>query len=269
MPFAYDELVRLLALGLFAGVVGGLVGLGGSIIIIPVLTLSMHRDQHLAQAAGMLVNIFVAAPAAMRHHVAEAIRWDVMLRMLPFGVVFILVGVELSNQVDGAMLQKLFGGFLVYVILFKLLKRYRDRHLRARPCARVGWVPAGVAGGVMGFFAGLLGIGGGPLAVPMLQRICALPLREGIATSSAVISVTSVVGAARKNAALEHLTDAAGVPLGLHFSDSLWIAACLAPTATLGALFGAGLTHRLPLTWVRVAFLVFLGWAAAQMLGIL
>lgn len=269
MPFANDELVRLLALGLFAGSVGGLVGLGGSIIIIPVLTLFMHRDQHLSQAAAMIVNIFVALPAAFRHHQAEAIRWDVMVRMLPFGIVFILLGVELSNQADGQVLQKMFGGFLLYVILFKVLKRYRNRHARSREWARVGWMPASAAGGLMGFFAGLLGIGGGPIAVPLLQRICSLPLREGIATSSAVISVTSVVGAARKNAALSSLTDSAGVSLGLHFSDSLWIAACLAPTATLGALFGAGLTHTLPLTWVRIAFLVLLGWASMQMLGVL
>jgi len=269
MPFAYDELTRLLALGLFAGTIGGLVGLGGSIIIIPILTLFMHRDQHVSQAAAMLVNIFVALPAALRHHQAEAIRWDVALRMLPFGLVFILLGVELSNRVDGAVLQKIFGGFLLYVILFKLLKRYRNRHVRSEPHARVAWVPASAAGGLMGFFAGLLGIGGGPIAVPLLQRICALPLLEGIATSSAVISVTSVVGAARKNAALSHLTDAAGVPLGLHFSDSLWVAACLAPTATIGALFGAGLTHTLPVAWVRAVFLALLGWASLQMLGIL
>ena len=50
------ELISLLALGLLAGLLGGLVGLGGSIVIIPVLTLLLHRNQHVSQAAAMIVN---------------------------------------------------------------------------------------------------------------------------------------------------------------------------------------------------------------------
>ena len=87
MPVDWVELLRLLMLGFFAGAIGGLVGLGGSIVIIPVLTLLLHRDQHLSQAAAMIVNVFVAVPALMRHQRAGAVRWDVILRMLPFGVV--------------------------------------------------------------------------------------------------------------------------------------------------------------------------------------
>ena len=74
--------------------IGGLVGVGGSIVIIPVLTLLMHTNQHLSQAAAMIINVFVAAPALLAHIRAKAVRWDVVARMLPFGLVFILIGVE-------------------------------------------------------------------------------------------------------------------------------------------------------------------------------
>ncbi len=118
----------------------------------------------------------------------------------------------------------------------------------------------------MGLAAGLLGIGGGPVAVPMLQRVCNLPLRQAIAASSAVMCLTAIVGAVRKNATLETLTDTAGNPLLLQ--DSLLVAVCLAPTAMVGALIGAGLTHALPLRWVRLAFILLMSWASAKMLGL-
>ena len=100
------EVISLLAVGLGAGAIGGMVGVGGSIVIIPVLTLVMHHDQHLSQAAAMIVNVFVAAPALVRHHRADAVRWDIMVRMLPWGLVLIVVGVWASNQFDGEVLKK-------------------------------------------------------------------------------------------------------------------------------------------------------------------
>ena len=200
---APGELIGLVVLGLFAGAIGGLVGVGGSIVIIPILTLLMSRDQHLSQAAAMIVNVFVAASALLRHHQAMAVRWDVVVRMLPFGVLFIIIGVEASNQIDGEILKKIYGGFLLYVIVFNVIKLFQDGGQSpdaAQP--RIGWGPVGFIGGLMGLVAGLLGIGGGPIAMPLLQRICNLPLRQAIAASSAVMCLTSIVGAVRKNATL-------------------------------------------------------------------
>ena len=58
----------------------------------------------------------VALPATLRHHRAGVVRWDAMLRLLPFGVVFILIGVEVSNRVPSDMLKAVFGVFLLYVV---------------------------------------------------------------------------------------------------------------------------------------------------------
>lgn len=263
------ELFNLLALGLFAGAIGGLVGVGGSIVIIPVLTLLMHRNQHLSQAAAMIVNVFVAAPALMQHQRAEAVRWDIVVRMLPFGLVFIVVGVEASNFLHGDLLKKLYGAFLLYVIAFSVMKMVEDRRPAAdSPPERVGWGPAGSVGGLMGFAAGLLGIGGAPVALPLLQRVCHLPLRQAIASTSAVMCITAIVGATRKSLTLSHVTDASGVTLGLSYHDSVHLAVYLAPTAVIGAMLGAKLTHRVPVQWVRLAFILLMVWASANMLGL-
>lgn len=262
------EVISLLAVGLGAGAIGGMVGVGGSIVIIPVLTLVMHHDQHLSQAAAMIVNVFVAAPALVRHHRADAVRWDIMVRMLPWGLVLIVVGVWASNQFDGEVLKKLFGAFLLYVIFFNVVKFIQGDGTQDetnRP--HMGWGRVGVVGGTMGFAAGLLGIGGGPIAVPLLQRICHLPLRQAIAASSAVMCLTSLLGAVLKNVSLNQVTEANGNVH--HLTDSLLLAACLAPTAMVGALVGAGLTHTLPVRLVRLAFILLMVWASAQMLGIM
>ena len=259
------DVVRLLILGLTAGAVGGMVGVGGSVVMIPVLTLVMHRDQHLAQAAAMIVNVFVAVPALFRHHRAGAVRWDVMRRMLPLALVAIVVGVWSSNRFDGDALKKMFGAFLIYVIAFNIWKLIDDARNGEDGRARVGWAPVGAVGGIMGYLAGLLGIGGGAIAVPLLQRVCRLPLRQAIASSSAVMCLTAVFGAVYKNATLSNVA----APEALTVTESLLLAACLAPTAVVGALVGAGLTHRLPLKWVRLAFILLMIWASAHMLGLI
>ena len=167
------------------------------------------------------------------------------------------------------MLKKAYGLFLLYVIAFNAAKLLEDRRPPAEPTPpRVGWTRVGFIGGLMGFVAGLLGIGGGPVTNPLLQRLCHLPLRETIAVSSAVMAVTAMLGALRKNLTLPQLTDAAGQSLGLTAQDSLSLAAVLAPTATVGAVIGAALTHRLPVRWVRVAFIVLMAWASASMLDV-
>ncbi len=259
------EVIPLVVTGLVAGLTGGMLGFGGAIVVIPVLTLLLHRDQHLAQAVSMIVNIFVAAPALWYHHRNRAVRWDVVVRVLPVSMVLIVAGVEVGDRVSGELLRRLFGGFLVYLVVINVLRLSRQRVEGEATALRTGFGPTAVAGGTTGFLAGLLGIGGGPVAVPLLHRLCRLDVRQSIAAGSAIVCLISIVGAARKNAALPTLADPAGVPLSI--AESLWLAACMAPTAAVGALMGAELTHRLPQEGVRAVLLLVLMWAGVQMMA--
>ena len=126
-------MVSLLVLGMVAGAIGGLVGVGGSIVIIPVLTLLMGRDQHLSQAAGMIINVLVAAASLLQHYRARAVRWAVVGRFVPFGLVMVLVGVAVSNMVHGEILTKIYGGFLLYVIALSVMKLVGDHRNDAAP----------------------------------------------------------------------------------------------------------------------------------------
>jgi len=259
------ELISLVVVGFVAGGMGGLLGIGGSIVMIPVLTLVFGHNQHLAQAAAMIVNIFVAVPAVIQHHRAKAVRWDSVRYILPFGIVFIIVGVKLSNEIDGPMLQRFFGAFLLYVIYMNITKLVDKKDEPTAEDHNVRWYSCGFVGSITGFCAGLLGIGGGIITVPLLHRVCRMPFRQCIATSAALMCMTALIGAFFKNRALG---DMAVNGVNSAVSESLILAACFLPTAILGGMLGAKFTHRLPLRWLRVAFILLLGWASWQMLGI-
>jgi len=262
------DTIILIIVGFSAGVLGGLLGIGGSVIMIPALTILLDKSQHLAQAAAMIVNIFVALPAAWRHNREHSVRWDVFWRMLPAGIVLIIIGVQVSDLFMGRAEQWLtliFGLFLFYVVAINLVHMYRGRPEPEAGDARPTWPRTTFVGTVTGFMSGLLGIGGGVITVPLLQRITRLPLRQCIGTSSAVMCITAVVGAFRKNMTLpEHVST---IGETLHWTDGVFVAAFLAPTAVIGGLLGARLTHTLRLKWVKVAFLLLLSLAAARMVG--
>lgn len=263
------DIFILLALGLGSGILGGLLGIGGSIIMIPALTILLGPNQHLYQAAAMMVNVVVAAAATLRHHRANAVRWDVVWRMLPIAIILIIVGVAASDAMDGRVLQRIFACFLLYVIVVNVLKLRAKAGGSSGERGRITWPRTGLVATIMGFAAGLLGIGGGVLTVPLLQRVCHLPLRQCIATSSGVMCLTSIVGAIRKNMTMtEHVDMQSAEAAALTLTQSLTIAGCLAPTALLGALLGATLTHALPLKAIRLLFILLLAAATFRMLDL-
>ena len=115
--------------------------------------------------------------------------------------------------------------------------------------------------------AGLLGIGGGAIAVPVAQVVCRLPLRQCIGASAAVMCLTAGVGAALKLGTLSDVTTETGALADWKIAAA--IVACLAPMALLGGFIGAGLTHRLPLREIRIVFSVVLLVVAARLSGLL
>ena len=112
----------------------------------------------------------------------------------------------------------------------------------------------------MGLLAGLMGIGGGSLAVPAQQIILRMPLRNAIATSAATIATVSWLGAILKNAQLGANGSVA---------RSLVLAACLAPTAMVGGYIGGHLTHSAPLRLIRAIFAASMVLSALKMWGVL
>lgn len=262
----WDFYLYTLVIGFGGGVLGGLFGIGGSIVVIPLLTFVHGPNQQLYQASAMIMNVAVAASATIKHWLKHAVDQHVVLRLLPSALIGILAGVLLSNEIPTLVLQLLFAVFLAYLGVSELLLLTRfqtSSDEKEQEAATRGGIYTLVIGGITGLCAGLLGIGGGIILVPLLKRWCGMPIRKAIAASSATMLVTAAVGATAKNLSLPMLLAPDGTPLEV--KTSLLIAAGLIPTAFIGSYMGAALTHSLPLKKIKLLFALLIVAAGARM----
>lgn len=268
-------------LGLVAGTLGGLLGVGGSVVMIPGLVWLLGApggaapgEQHAFQAAAMVANVAVAVPAMLRHRRAGTLDPAALRGMLPAAALGILLGVALSNlpafrgAEGGRMLARVLAALLIWVIVVNLHKLWvawrATSPPTARPAAEGNGEPArgGVGrfagvGGVMGVVAGLLGVGGGAIAVPMQQQLLRRPLRRAISNSAAAMCVSAPLGAAYKNLTLgQHLPADTALVGGA--GAGLLLGLMLAPAAWAGGRLGARLTHTLPIHLIRVGFVLLM-----------
>jgi len=255
--------MELTGIGLAAGAVGGLLGVGGSIVMIPAMTIALGPDQHLYQAAAMIVNFFVVTPAVLQHAKAGAVQPATVKRLLPLALLGVLAGVGVSELWVFAdhrepYLRGLFGVFLLTLCAVDLYRLLSPGQKADFVQGDFTWRRAALVALPTGIVAGLFGVGGGVMAVPLQRRFLGIPIRSAIANSATVIIATSFAGACAKNYA--YVTAHGGS------MRSFALAAALIPTAMVGATLGSRLTHVLPTRNVKIAFFVLLALAAARMI---
>lgn len=257
------QLLISLVIGLAAGVVGGLAGIGGSIIMIPALALVFgfsgpeRNEQHLYMAAAMLVNVVVAYFSSRQHAKAGAVRKDIVRVMMPVMAVTILGGVAISNLFVGQIPKIGLVVFLLGYCTVNIISALRKREEPNPEQQRGGKALLASIAAITGVVAGFLGIGGGIVMVPMLQIFARVPLRQAIASSTAIMWVTAIIGSAFKISTLgTH---------GQDWSTALMLAAPMGLGAIYGAKLGAKLTHSMKLPSLKVVISVLLAIAAVRM----
>jgi len=263
-----------MVIGLVAGMAGGLLGIGGSAIFIPAASLVIGADQQIYQAAAMILNVFVAASATIKHWRSRGIDFTVVRLMTPFAVGAVLIGVYTSNHLNGPTLARVFGIMLIGLACFEIaamsIRRAQGHRKNGAgsteiggegTAPRTGRLPYRCIGATMGGLGGLLGIGGGVIGVPLLRLAARQPLRGSIAAAAAVTLPLALIGAIYKNASLPFLEgeDASSS------IEALLIAAAIVPTAVVGSWFGASMVHRLPIDVIRIAFIGLLLFAGYRM----
>lgn len=263
MDLTLVEALLVLALGLVAGTVGGLAGVGGSMIMLPGLALLLGYEgpeaarHHLFIGSAMLVNVVVAFSARARHKKEGAVDRALVRLLLPSMSAAMVAGVFAGNAVDGTVPKRALGVILLCYagyLIWTTARRLPDHPERAHGHAR-GWVIA--TGAAAGFAGGFLGIGGGIIIVPALVLLARVPLRRAVAASVGVMWITAIIGSALKLLTLgQH---------GYTAADAAWLALPMAVGAMVGAQVGAWLAHRLALPWLRLAIAGVLGLAGARM----
>ncbi|QMV63001.1 sulfite exporter TauE/SafE family protein [Pseudomonas berkeleyensis] len=237
------ELLLYLLLGAAAGVLAGLFGVGGGIIIVPVLVLSFTSHglapeilTHLAVGTSLATIVFTSINSTLEHHRRGAVRWP-LFRWLTLGIVLgTVLGALTAAAIKGEWLQKIIGTFAV-IIAIQLALDLKPRASRDVP----GKPGLTAAGGVIGWASAIFGIGGGSLTVPFLVWR-SVPMQQAVATSAACGLPIAIAGA------LSFIWTGWGNPqlpawsLGFVYLPGLL---GIALTSMFFARIGARLAHRL------------------------
>lgn len=181
-----EPFLTYLAIGALAGVLAGLLGVGGGLVFVPALyyafqSMGFHQGLllHLALGTSLATILFVSLSSIRAHHRRGAVRWPLVVQLAPGILLGTLFGSVVADHLSTFWLQRVFCLFAIGVGLQMLLAA--QAHGRFDLPGRLG---QGLAGGIIGGVSALVGIGGGSLTVPYLTA-CRLSIREAVATSSA------------------------------------------------------------------------------------
>ena len=251
----------LLALaGLGAGTFGSLLGLGGGVLLVPVLTLAFGYPIVVAAGASLVAVIATSAGAAS--HYVRTGQADVRLGLVleTATVVGALVGGLLAGFLPERVLALGFAALLAYVAVI-LGRRALDggtgdaavedeADAGHQPLPRAMASPARAGAGGAGIISSLLGIGGGIVKVPLVHLLLGRSMRVSVATSNFVIGVTAAAGA---------------YPYLVRGDVDPGVAGPVVIGVAAGAFLGARIAGRINARLLAIVFIVILLYTAAQM----
>jgi len=250
-------------LGLVVGFVAGLLGVGGGLIIVPVLIMLLHThgqavgmEPQLALGTSLATILFTSLSSVRAHHRRGAVEWPLVRRIAPGIVLGTLAGAALAARMPATVLKVFFVVFLFYAAVQMWLD-FKPAPHRGLP----GRTGTSLAGGVIGVVSSWVGIGGGTLSVPFMLWHN-VPLHRAIATSAAIGfpiafagAVGYVLGGGRGG----------GLPAGSLGFVYLPALAGIVLGSVLTAPLGARTAHRLPVRPLKRVFALLLFTLALRM----
>ncbi len=237
--------------GVFAGLLAGLMGVGGGLVMVPALLLLFSFQGfdpgHLAQLAvgsSLAAIVPISIASLWSHHRHGAVEWPMVARLAPGLMLGGWGGAWLATQMSTHWLKTFFGLFLLLVSL-QMFTGFRPTSTGEKGGAGL----FALAGGLIGLVSGLVGIGGGTMTVPFLHWR-GRSLTRAVATSAACGLPIALAG----TAGFLWFGVAAGEGGYVYWPAVL----LMAPFAVLTAPLGARLAHRLPVATLRKLFAVVL-----------
>ena len=251
------------AAGAFVGFLAGLLGIGGGMTLVPILSalfaaqaLAPEHTVHLALGTAMASIIFTSSASVRAHHKRGAVDWTVARRLAP-GMV---LGAALATLASGFISQRALAlafAAIVYAGAVQMLFGGRPSVARSLPAT-----PAMLAVGIaIGVICGLVSAGGAFLTVPFML-LCGVPVLAAIGTAAAIgipVAVVGTVGFIASGWRVDGLPEAT---LGFVFLPAL---AAVVVGSVLMAPVGAHLAHRLPVATLKRIFALLLLALATRM----
>ncbi len=257
-------LLAMLAAGAVGGVLAGLLGVGGGLVIVPVLYTTLNllavapeHSMHISVATSLATIIPTSISSVRAHHQRGAIDWALARRWGLWIMLGAILGGIAARYLGGIVLTLIFACVALSVALFMAVRRegsYWREQLPSGPGGTL--IPVGIGG-----ISTLMGIGGGSLTVPTLSA-CRYPVRNAVATSAFFGLLISLPGT------MTLIISGWGVPglppFNLGYVSGLGFAV-IAPMTLLCAPLGAKIAHSIPPQWLRNCFTLFLLITATKM----
>lgn len=242
------EFLELFLVGLGAGAMGGLLGIGGGVILVPGLALVLGIPFRAAVAASLVCIVATAVASSIVHLPRARVELGLALDLEAFTVAGAIVGGLTAAWIPSGPLLLAFAIILVVVAVRMWPRPSTATSSRESAPQRPGWARAASVGA--GVVSSLLGVGGGIFKVPVLHVMLGLDFDRAAATSIYMIGITAAAGAMMyvvRGDVDYHLTGA----------------------AVMGTLLGSGVAalygHRINARWLKVLFSIVLLYVAAQM----
>ncbi|WP_038030569.1 sulfite exporter TauE/SafE family protein [Thermus sp. NMX2.A1] len=233
-------------IGLLGGGFGGLVGLGGGTVMIPLMVGILRLSQHKAHGTSLVAVFFTGLMGALTYGLQGSLSLKAALFLAATAILTARLGARYAHSLAEKDLKRAFGFFLLFVSLLLLLKPY---------LAPVGLVRGEVwedltlllAGGLTGFLSGMMGVGGGTIMVPAMVLVLGMDQHTAQGTSLLAMVPASLVGAYTHHR--------------LGNVDTL-LAPGLVPGVLLGTFLGGEAAHFLPEATLRLVFAMVLLWTS-------
>ncbi len=258
--------LAMLATGIVAGLMAGLLGVGGGIVIVPVLDVALGTQgvdpairMHIAVATSLATIILTSVSSARAHHQRGSVDFGLARSWGGYILVGAVLGAWLASRLHSNVLALVFGAVAVLLGLRMLLLGGRNPEPAGETPRGAGirLIPLGIGG-----LSSMMGIGGGTFSVPMLSLL-GHGIHRAVGTSALFGLLISVPGAIAFVAT--GWGDPRLPPGSLGFVNLLGLV-CIAPATILGAPYGARLAHRLNARQLNLAFGIFLLVVSGRML---
>jgi len=186
--------ITSLVIGLCAGAFGGLIGIGGGLIMIPLMVLFLRLGQHKAHGTSLVALIFTGISGAIIYGLHSSVDYAAAATMAVAAVFTAHLGARYAHRLAEWKLRKYFGIFLFFCAMLLFFKPYMGGAVVIVSPA-VKTILFLIAGAATGFLSGMMGVGGGTIMVPVMVLLFGFSQHTAQGTSLLVMVPAGIVGA--------------------------------------------------------------------------
>ncbi len=234
--------ITSLFIGLTAGVFGGILGIGGGLIMIPLMVEVLKLTQHKAHGTSLVALVFTGIGGAITYSLNGAIDFTAAALLAVTAVLTAPLGARYCNVLTEKNLKKYFGAFLIFCSALLFLKPYLTNFIGVVP----GYAKIMIlltTGALTGFLSGMMGVGGGTIMIPVMVILAGFTQHVAQGTSLLVMVPAGAIGAFTHG------------KMGNVEKGILW---GLIPGIICGTYLGGNIANIIPNDTLRLIFAVML-----------